>query len=226
MSSVRPARVVLLRRLVVLATILVLVLPALGAAAVSADEKIGSNEVSVHSTKTVVNTVEASPISVGLPTILPTRSSECPSTDQTSAVPVQPQEAPEHEHQVKYPRLHLRFGPLKVRSRPRTRRQRPVETSRPDWGRAAPDFRIRLRSRQKIRRHNLLSSSKQLRQRPTTETAQLPTIPVIPVFLAATPVTAPATATGRRHRVTRAAVRNTYSSNLAGITASTSARSG
>ena len=232
MSSVRPARVVLLRRLVVLATILVLVLPALGAAAVSADEKIGSNEVSVHSTKTVVNTVEASPISVGLPTILPTRSSECPSTDQTSAVPVQPQEAPEHEHQVKYPRLHLRFGPLKVRSRPGTRPQPPVETSRPDWGRAAPDFRIRLRSRQKIRRHNLLSSSKQLRQRPTTETAHLrkdtetTMIPVIPVLLAATPVTAPAAATGRRHRVTRAAVRNTYSSNLAGITASTSARSG
>jgi hypothetical protein len=48
-----------------------------------------------------------------------------------------------------------------------------VETSKPDWGRAAPDFRIRLRSRQQIRRHNLLSSSKQLRQRPTTETAHL-----------------------------------------------------
>jgi hypothetical protein len=48
MSSVPPARVVLLRRLVVLATILVLVLPALGAAAVSADEKTGSNEVSGH----------------------------------------------------------------------------------------------------------------------------------------------------------------------------------
>jgi hypothetical protein len=38
MSSVRPARVVLLRRLVALATILVLVLPALGAAAVSANQ--------------------------------------------------------------------------------------------------------------------------------------------------------------------------------------------
>jgi|GEM_PF-3168048 len=98
MSSVRPARVVLLRRLVALATILVLVLPALGAAAVSADEKIGSNEVSVHPIKTVVNTVEASPISVGLPT----RPSECP-TDQTDAIPVEPQEAPEQEHQVKYP---------------------------------------------------------------------------------------------------------------------------
>lgn len=98
MSSVRPARVVLLRRLVALATILVLVLPALGAAAVSADEKIGSNEVSVHPTKTVVNTVEASPISVGLPT----RPSGRP-TDQTGAVPVQPQEAPEQGHQVKYP---------------------------------------------------------------------------------------------------------------------------
>jgi hypothetical protein len=98
MSSVRPARVVLLRRLVVLATILVLVLPALGAAAVSADEKIGSNEVSVHPTKTVVNTVEASPISVGPPT----RPSGCP-TDQTDAIPVEPQEAPEQEHQVKYP---------------------------------------------------------------------------------------------------------------------------
>jgi hypothetical protein len=92
MSSVRPARVVLLR-LVVLATILVLVLPALGAAAVSADEKIGSNEFSVHPTKTVVNTVEASPISGGPPT----RPSECP-TDQTDAIPVEPQEAPEHEH--------------------------------------------------------------------------------------------------------------------------------
>jgi hypothetical protein len=75
MSSVRPARVVLLRRLVVLATILVLVLPALGAAAVSADEKTGSNEVSGHLIKTTVNTVEASPISVGLPT----RPSECPT---------------------------------------------------------------------------------------------------------------------------------------------------
>jgi LPXTG-motif cell wall-anchored protein len=78
--------------------ILVLVLPALGAAAVSADEKIGSNDVSVHATKTVVNTVEASPISVGPPT----RPSECP-TDQTDAIPVQPQEAPEQEHQVKNP---------------------------------------------------------------------------------------------------------------------------
>jgi hypothetical protein len=43
MSSVRPARVVLLRRLFVLATTLVLVLPALGVATVSTDEKIGSN---------------------------------------------------------------------------------------------------------------------------------------------------------------------------------------
>ena len=137
MSSVRPVRVVLLRRLVVLATILVLVLPALGTAAVSADEKIGSNEVSVHPTKTVVNTVEASPISVGPPT----SSSGCP-TDQTDAIPVQPQKAPEQEHHVKYPRLHLRFSPLKVQLRPRTRQQRPLETSRPDWGRAAPHFRI------------------------------------------------------------------------------------
>ena len=193
MSSVHPARVVLLR-LVVLATILALVLPARGAAAVSADEKIGSNEVSVHPIKTAVNTVEPSPISVGPPT----RPSECP-TDQTDAIPVEPQEAPEQGHHVKYPRLHGRFSPLKVQLRPRTRQQRPVETSRPDWGRAAPDFRIRLRSRQKIRRHNLLSSSQQLRQRPTTETAHLrkdtatTMIPVIPVLLAATPVTAPAT---------------------------------
>jgi len=97
MSSVRPARVVLLR-LVVLATILVLVLAALSSAAVSADEKIGSNEVSVHLTKTTVNNDEASPISVGPPT----RPSECP-TDQTDAIPVEPQEAPEQEHQVKYP---------------------------------------------------------------------------------------------------------------------------
>jgi LPXTG-motif cell wall-anchored protein len=101
MSSVRPARVVLLR-LVVLATILALVFAALSSAAVSADEKIGLNHVSVHATKTVVNTVEVSPISVGLPTILPTRPSECP-TGQPGAVPVQPQEAPEQEHQVKYP---------------------------------------------------------------------------------------------------------------------------
>ena len=73
-------------------------LPARGAAAVSADEKIGSNEVSGHPIKTVVNTVEASPISVGPRT----SSSECP-TDQTDAIPVEPQEAPEQEHQVKYP---------------------------------------------------------------------------------------------------------------------------
>ncbi len=85
-SSVRPARVVLLR-LVVLATILVLVLPALGAAAVSA----------------VVNTVDVYPTNVAQLTAQPSPSDECPPIDQTDAVPKQSQDALEREHQGKYP---------------------------------------------------------------------------------------------------------------------------
>jgi LPXTG-motif cell wall-anchored protein len=103
MSSVRPARVVLLRRLVVLATILALVLAALSSAAVSAGEKIGSNATPVDHEKTVVNPVDVYPTNVAQLTAQPSPSDECPPIDQTDAVPKQSQDALEREHQGKYP---------------------------------------------------------------------------------------------------------------------------